>query len=140
MIGYLGVRVFCPRPLCTTLQSVGGSSVLLGMVAMATDQESLASAVQTLVSVLRSSGSGSGEIRHEMERLRGYQTFAYLLKQHSRWLDRNVLQLVLSLVGCQYHPPSAGSTKASISWTASPLSNSLAFRDLLADLDVSFFN
>ena len=30
VIGYLGVRVFCPRPVCTTIQAVGGSNVLLG--------------------------------------------------------------------------------------------------------------
>jgi WD repeat and FYVE domain-containing protein 3 len=30
VIGYLGVRVFCPRPVCTTIQAVGGCSVLLG--------------------------------------------------------------------------------------------------------------
>lgn len=31
VIGYLGVRVFCPRPICTTMQAVGGSNILLGM-------------------------------------------------------------------------------------------------------------
>ena len=30
VIGYLGVRVFCPRPVCTTIQAVGGCSTLLG--------------------------------------------------------------------------------------------------------------
>ncbi len=30
VIGYLGVRVFCPQPVCTTIQAVGGCSVLLG--------------------------------------------------------------------------------------------------------------
>ena len=30
VIGYLGVRIFCPRPVCTTIQSVGGCTALLG--------------------------------------------------------------------------------------------------------------
>lgn len=30
MIGYLGVRVFCPRPVAAMLDNVGGCSVLLG--------------------------------------------------------------------------------------------------------------
>lgn len=30
VIGYLGVRVFCPRPICTTVQAIGGSNILLG--------------------------------------------------------------------------------------------------------------
>lgn len=145
VIGYLGVRVFCPRPLSTTLQSVGGCNVLLGLVAMAQDRDSLEAAVRTLVSVIRSgpggsgggSGSGGGgEIRQEMERLRGYQTLAYLLKRHKAWLDRSVLHLILSLVGCQYQSGGEGGGQSTITWTAAPTSNSLAFRDLLADLDI----
>lgn len=30
VIGYLGVRVFCPRPVAAMLDNVGGCSVLLG--------------------------------------------------------------------------------------------------------------
>lgn len=30
VIGYLGVRVFCPRPVAVMLDTVGGCSVLLG--------------------------------------------------------------------------------------------------------------
>ena len=30
VIGYLGVRVFCPRPISTTIMSIGGCNVLLG--------------------------------------------------------------------------------------------------------------
>ena len=30
VIGYLGVRVFCPRPVATVLHTLGGTSVVLG--------------------------------------------------------------------------------------------------------------
>lgn len=30
VIGYLGVRVFCPKPVAAMLDNVGGCSVLLG--------------------------------------------------------------------------------------------------------------
>ena len=32
VIGYLGVRVFCPKPVAAMLDTVGGCSVLLGML------------------------------------------------------------------------------------------------------------
>lgn len=34
VIGYLGVRVFCPRPVAAMLDTVGGCSVLLGKFAV----------------------------------------------------------------------------------------------------------
>ncbi len=61
-----------------------------------------------------------------MERVRGYQTLAYLLKRHKPWLNNHVLQLVLLLVGFD---------KAGGDYSSVP-SNILAFRDLLADLEV----
>lgn len=122
VIGYLGVRVFCPRPVCTTVQAVGGSSVLLGLVAMATDVESLYAAVKSLVCVLRC----NVHLRNEMERTRGYQSLAYLLKRHKAKLNNHILQLVLVLAGCD---------QKAADWSPS-LSDGTAFRDLLADLDV----
>jgi hypothetical protein len=63
-----------------------------------------------------------------MERIRGYQTLAYLLKRHKAWLNNHILQLILVLVGFEQHNNKAGNEP----------NNSLAFRDLLADLDVCF--
>lgn len=122
VIGYLGVRVFCPRPICTTVQAVGGCNVLLGLVAMATDVESLYAAVKALVYVVKC----NGQAQHEMERIRGYQTLAYLLKRHKAWLNNHILQLILVLVGFEQQNNKGGCEP----------NNSLAFRDLLADLDV----
>ena len=119
VIGYLGVRVFCPRPVCTTILSVGGCNVLLGLVAMATDVESLYASVKALVYVVKC----NGQAQQEMERTRGYQTLAFLLKRHKTWLNNHVLQLVLLLAGFD----KAGDYVPG---------NSSAFRDLLADLDV----
>lgn len=144
VIGYLGVRVFCPRPICTTMQAVGGCNVLLGklstynlfqaieinafwwtgMVAMATDVESLYAAVKALVYVVKC----NNQAQHEMERIRGYQTLAYLLKRHKAWLNNHILQLLLLLVGFDNK---VGGDSNNVP------SNCLAFRDLLADLDVS---
>jgi len=33
VVGYLGVRVFSPKPVATMIDNVGGCSVLLGMIA-----------------------------------------------------------------------------------------------------------
>ena len=142
VIGYLGVRVFCPRPVCTTIQAVGGCSVLLGtsrtcihhdlmahisllctgLVAMATDVESLYAAVKTLVCIVKCNSN----VHHEMERCHGYQTLAYLLKRHKHLVNNHILHLILTLVG----------TSDSSRDYPTTATNSLAFRDLLADLDV----
>lgn len=90
---------------------------------MATDVESLYAAVKSLVYVVKC----NGQAQHEMERIRGYQTLAYLLKRHKSWLNNHVLQLILLLVGFDNKP---GSDSNSVP------NNTLAFRDLLADLDV----
>ena len=54
VIGYLGVRVFTPQPVSKVIQTVGGCNVLLGLIAMARDTESLYAGVKALVCVLKS--------------------------------------------------------------------------------------
>ncbi|XP_013136789.1 PREDICTED: WD repeat and FYVE domain-containing protein 3 [Papilio polytes] len=41
VVGYLGVRVFCPKPAAIMIDTVGGCSVLLGLIAMAQDVETI---------------------------------------------------------------------------------------------------
>jgi len=71
LIGYLGVRTFCPRPVAKMLENVGGASALLGLIAMATDVEGLYAAVKALVCVVKSNKT----VLKDMERIRGYQVF-----------------------------------------------------------------
>ncbi|RXG52401.1 WD repeat and FYVE domain-containing protein 3 [Armadillidium vulgare] len=58
VVGYLGVRVFCPRPVAAMIQTVGGCSVLLGLVAMSKDVESLYASVKALSCVVKASKMG----------------------------------------------------------------------------------
>ena len=64
-----GVRTFCPKPVAKVIMNVGGTSALLGLVAMATDVEGLYAAVKALVCIVRSNGNAA----REMDRAKGYQ-------------------------------------------------------------------
>ncbi|CAH1175861.1 unnamed protein product [Phaedon cochleariae] len=121
IIGYLGVRVFCPRPVATTIDTVGGCSVLLGLIAMAQDVESLYAGVKALVCVVRSNKAAQAE----MDRKRGYQTLAMLLRRKRNLLNSHILHLTFSLVG------TVDSGRES-----SAIPNKTAFQDLLCDLEV----
>ncbi|XP_074041175.1 WD repeat and FYVE domain containing 3 bchs isoform X2 [Leptinotarsa decemlineata] len=121
IIGYLGVRVFCPRPVATTIDTVGGCSVLLGLIAMAQDVESLYAGVKALVCVVRSNKVAQAE----MDRKRGYQTLAMLLRRKRSLLNSHILHLAFSLVG------TVDSGRES-----SAIPNRTAFQDLLCDLEV----
>ncbi|XP_060523655.1 WD repeat and FYVE domain-containing protein 3 [Cylas formicarius] len=121
VIGYLGVRVFCPRPVATTVDTVGGCSVLLGLIAMAQDVESLYAGVKALVCVVRSNKVAQAE----MDRRRSYQTLAMLLRRKRHLLNSHILHLAFGLVG------TVDSGRES-----SAIPNRLAFQDLLCDLEV----
>ncbi|XP_044260057.1 WD repeat and FYVE domain-containing protein 3 isoform X2 [Tribolium madens] len=121
VIGYLGVRVFCPRPVATTIDTVGGCSVLLGLIAMAQDVESLYAGVKALVCVVKSNKVAQAE----MDRKRGYQTLAMLLRRKRMLLNSHILHLAFSLVG------TVDSGRES-----SAIPNRTAFQDLLCDLEV----
>jgi len=64
-----GVRTFCPKPVAKVIMNVGGTSSLLGLVAMASDIEGLYAAVKALVCVVRSNKLAA----KEMDRIKGYQ-------------------------------------------------------------------
>ncbi|XP_065351177.1 WD repeat and FYVE domain-containing protein 3 [Cloeon dipterum] len=121
VIGYLGVRVFSPRPVAKMVESVGGCNVLLGLIAMAKDVESLYAAVKALVCVVKSSQSS----QQEMDRKRGYQMLATLLRRKKPLLNSHILHLAFSLVGTV----DSGRESSSIP-------NIAAYRDLLCDLEV----
>lgn len=69
LMGYLGVRTFCPKPVAKMILNVGGVSSLLGLIAMATDVEGLYASVKALVCAVRS----NKQALKEMLRIRGYQ-------------------------------------------------------------------
>lgn len=77
------------------MDTVGGCSVLLGLIAMAEDVESLYAGVKALVCVVKSNKAA----QTEMDRRRGYQTLAMLLKRKKLLLNSHILHLAFSLVG-----------------------------------------
>lgn len=91
---------------------------------MAQDVESLYAAVKALVCVVRSNQAA----QQEMDRRRGYQTLAMLLRRKCPLLNSHILHLTFSLVGTV---DSGRETSA--------IPNVTAFQDLLCDLQVRFF-
>ncbi|MGH0178159.1 UNVERIFIED_CONTAM: hypothetical protein FKN15_076727 [Acipenser sinensis] len=121
VIGYLGVREFVPKPVAMNLQYIGGAAATLGLVAMASDVEGLYAAVKALVCVVKSNSLAS----KEMERIKGYQLLAMLLKKKRPLLNSHILHLTFSLVGTV----DSGHETAIIP-------NSIAFQDLLCDFEL----
>ncbi|XP_052069301.1 WD repeat and FYVE domain-containing protein 3-like isoform X1 [Mytilus californianus] len=121
LIGYLGVRTFCPKAVAKMLENVGGASALLGLIAMATDVEELYAAVKALVCVVKSNKN----ILKDMDRIQGYQTLSMLYKKKQHLLNSHILHLTFSLIG------TVDSGKES-----SVIPNKKAFEDLLCDLEV----
>ncbi len=74
------------------IETVGGCAVLLGLVAMSRDTESLYAAVKSLLCVLRSNPLA----RRNMDKERGYQIMAMLLRKKVR--DLTILLQVTSPV------------------------------------------
>jgi hypothetical protein len=88
---------------------------------MAQDVESLYAGVKALVCVVRSNKVAQAE----MDRKRGYQTLAMLLRRKRSLLNSHILHLAFSLVG------TVDSGRES-----SAIPNRTAFQDLLCDLEV----
>ncbi|KAL3875787.1 hypothetical protein ACJMK2_033704 [Sinanodonta woodiana] len=121
LMGYIGVRTFCPRPVAKMLENVGGTLALLGLIAMATDVEGLYAAVKALVCVVKSNKSAM----MDLTRIKGYQILAMLYKKKQQLLNSHILHLTFSLVGTV----DSGRESAIIP-------NTTAFEDLLCDLEV----
>lgn len=77
VIGYIGVRTFVPRPLSLTIADAGGCSLLLGIIAVSVDLETLYESIKALVCALKA----NKELVIEMERINGYQTLAMILRR-----------------------------------------------------------
>lgn len=122
VVGYLGVRVFCPHPVSSMIETVGGCNVLLGIIGMAQDVESLYAGVKALTCVVRSNQVAQSE----MNRKRSYQTMAMFFKKKRNLLNSHILHLTFGLVG----------TVNSGQETSSAIPNVTAFQDLLCDLEV----
>uniref|UniRef100_S4RTS1 DUF4704 domain-containing protein n=1 Tax=Petromyzon marinus TaxID=7757 RepID=S4RTS1_PETMA len=125
VIGNLGVRRSAARPVASSLQCVGGPALLLGLLAMAGDVEALYAATKALVCAVRASELA----QREMERIRGYQLLAMLLKRKRSLLNTHSLHLALSLAGTV----ESGRERDSLSGLCLP-----AFRDLVTDLQIWF--
>lgn len=77
------------------IDTVGGCNVLLGIIAMAQDVESLYAGVKALTCVVRSNRA----TQSEMDRKRSYQTLAMFFKKKKNLLNSHILHLTFSLVG-----------------------------------------
>lgn len=122
VVGYLGVRVFSPNPVSTMMGTVGGCNVLLGIIAMSQDVESLYAGVKALTCVVRSNKAAQAE----MDRKRCYQTLAMFFKKKKNLLNSHILHLTFSLVG----------TVNSGQEISAAIPNITAFQDLLCDLEI----
>ncbi|XP_055711660.1 WD repeat and FYVE domain-containing protein 3 [Phlebotomus papatasi] len=121
LVGYLGVRVFSPHPVSAMIETVGGCSILLGIIGMAQDVESLYAGVKALTCVVRSNRA----TQSEMDRKRGYQTLGMFFKKKKNLLNSHILHLTFSLVGT-----------VNSGQETSAIPNVTAFQDLLCDLEV----
>ncbi|XP_046865023.1 WD repeat and FYVE domain-containing protein 3-like isoform X2 [Xenia sp. Carnegie-2017] len=121
IVGISGVRTFVPRPVAELISYVGGTTTLLGLVAMANDVEMLYAAVKALCCVLKYSFSA----REDMERIKGYQILALLFKRKQFLLNTHILHLTFALVG------TVDSERE-----MATIPNEIAFKDLLCDFEV----
>lgn len=88
--------MFTPQPVSKVLETVGGCSVLLGIIAMARDMESLYAGTKALVCVLKNNPLS----RCEMEKAKGYQKLAMLLRKKVRaWAGKEELPLNIISMG-----------------------------------------
>ncbi|XP_026315295.1 WD repeat and FYVE domain-containing protein 3 isoform X1 [Hyposmocoma kahamanoa] len=132
VVGYLGVRVFCPKPAAIMIDTVGGCSVLLGLIAMAQDVECLYAGVKALVCVVRSNKAAQAE----MDRRKGYQTLAMLLKRKKQLLNSHILHLIFGLVGTVDSQKETSSIPNLTAFQKAVLDWHSLFQDLICELEV----
>lgn len=85
------MRVFKSSPAATSLNFIGGPSILLGLIAMASDDHTMYAAVKVLNSILNSSPMSEKMMRH----IGGYQVGALLFILD---IDFPLEDLILKLV------------------------------------------
>ncbi|XP_032301308.1 WD repeat- and FYVE domain-containing protein 4 isoform X3 [Coturnix japonica] len=120
-VGQYGVRVFKSSPAATSLNFIGGPSILLGLIAMASDDHTMYAAVKVLNSILNSSPMSEKLMRH----FGGYQLLTYLLKRKTQLLNNRILQLMFSLVGT-----------AELGFGSSVIKNYNAFQYILCNFEL----
>uniref|UniRef100_A0A182QR41 WD repeat and FYVE domain-containing protein 3 n=1 Tax=Anopheles farauti TaxID=69004 RepID=A0A182QR41_9DIPT len=121
LVGYLGIRKFNPFPVSMTINTVGGCGVLLGLVAMSHNIESLYASVKALTCILRTSKLA----RQEMNQRRFYQTLGMLYKRKKMLLNSHILHLTFNLVGTVHS-----------GHETSTIPNITAFQDMLCDFPI----
>ncbi|XP_072138983.1 WD repeat- and FYVE domain-containing protein 4 isoform X2 [Mobula birostris] len=121
LASFFGVRTFISNPAANCLQSLGGPAVILGLVAMASDDGEMYAAIKVLISVLNSSTL----CEQEMRRIKGYRLLALLLKKKARLSNAMIFQLVLTIVGT-----------VELGQGSSTVQNLSAFRDLLCNFEI----
>ncbi|XP_055601256.1 WD repeat and FYVE domain-containing protein 3 [Uranotaenia lowii] len=121
MIGYLGIRCFSPNPVSAIIYTVGGCSVLLGIIAMSQSVESLYAGVKALTCVIKSNKS----TQQEMDRKRYYQTLGMIFKRKKHLLNSHILHLTFNLVGT-----------VNSGQETSAIPNVMSFQDLLCDFEI----
>uniref|UniRef100_A0A8C5NWV7 WD repeat and FYVE domain containing 4 n=1 Tax=Jaculus jaculus TaxID=51337 RepID=A0A8C5NWV7_JACJA len=94
-VGHLGVRVFHSSPAASSLDFIGGPAILLGLVSLAKDDNSMYVAVKVLHSVLTSNVTCDRLMQH----MCGYQILAFLLRKNPSLLNHRIFQLILSVAG-----------------------------------------
>ncbi|XP_019848853.1 PREDICTED: WD repeat and FYVE domain-containing protein 3-like isoform X2 [Amphimedon queenslandica] len=119
--GYSGIRTFEPQPLRNLLSAVGGTSVVLGLVAMAANVDSLYAAMKAVVCIV---GNNDRALK-EMERTGGFKLLGMLLRDKSSLVNSNILHLTFTLVGTVDNEHESAR-----------ISNVIAFKDLLADQSI----
>ncbi|XP_029110052.1 WD repeat- and FYVE domain-containing protein 4 [Scleropages formosus] len=121
LVGHSGVRTFTSNSAADSFLYIGGPAVVLSLVAMASDDSSMYTAVKVMLSVL----STSPYMEREMNRIKGYKLLAFLLKKKACLISSRTFQLLLSIVGTM----ELGSSLAHVQ-------NHSAFLDLLCDFEV----
>uniref|UniRef100_A0A8C9RY85 Uncharacterized protein n=1 Tax=Scleropages formosus TaxID=113540 RepID=A0A8C9RY85_SCLFO len=112
LVGHSGVRTFTSNSAADSFLYIGGPAVVLSLVAMASDDSSMYTAVKVMLSVLSTSGFH-------------LQLLAFLLKKKACLISSRTFQLLLSIVGTM----ELGSSLAHVQ-------NHSAFLDLLCDFEV----
>ncbi|CAL8256627.1 unnamed protein product [Lota lota] len=121
LVGRFGVRTFSPSSASNGFLYMGGPPVMLSLIAMAPNEDSLYAAVKVLVSVLET----NVVMQQEMTRINGYQLLGFLLKMKGSLVSWRTFQLVLYL--CRYVEQGPGSEC---------LYSAPAFRSLLCNLEM----
>lgn len=131
-IGYDHVRCFIPNPTEQTLFSIGGSYVLIGLVAQSESVAALYMSLKTLVCAL----SCNSKLQAQMDSINGYQLLTVMLWRKKHLLDRDILKLIFSLIKNDYKlsaQPSTFQTRAEEINSVPTIHQVSALRDLVCE-------